>query len=67
VPFDEREQILVDLILVRRTHAMREAFVDFQRRTLDALGREQGRVGDRNDLIVVAMKDTPGRASCGSE
>src|SRR5271167_2410776 len=54
---DEREQVLVDLILVDRTHAMRSTFVDLQGRALDELGLEQGRVGVGYDLIVVALQD----------
>ena len=54
---DEREQILVDLVLVRRAHAVRRALVDLQRRVLDDLGREQGRGADRHDLVVVAVQD----------
>ncbi len=54
---DEREQVLVDLVLVRRAHAVRRALVDLQRRALDDLGREQRRGADRHDLIVVAVQD----------
>jgi len=33
--FEESEQFLVYLVLQRRAHAMRRAFVDFQLRVLD--------------------------------
>jgi len=39
---EEREQILVDLVLVGRAHAVRQARIDFQRGALDDLGGEQG-------------------------
>ena len=39
---DEREQILVNLILMSRAHAVRQARIDFQRGALDDLGREHG-------------------------
>jgi hypothetical protein len=35
--FEESEQFLVYLVLQRRAHAMRRAFVDFQLRALDDL------------------------------
>ena|SRR2546426_12683412 len=35
---DEREQISVDLVLVRGAHAVRQAWIDFQRRSFDQLG-----------------------------
>jgi len=54
---DEREQISVDLVLVRRAHAVRQARVDFQRGALDDLGRKHGRGADRHDLVVVAVHD----------
>src|SRR6266699_914906 len=55
--FDESQEILVDLILQRRAHAVRRALVNFERGILDQLGRKQSRVGDGHDLIVVSMKD----------
>src|ERR687887_2427952 len=54
---DEREQIRVDLLFVRRAHAVRQARINFQRRILDQLGRLQGRGADRYDLVIVAMQD----------
>ncbi len=54
---EEREQILVDLVLEGRAHAVRRALVDLQRGALDDLGREQGRGADRHDLVVVAVQD----------
>src|SRR5437867_12309411 len=57
---EEVEQILVDMVLVCRAHAVRRAFVDLEHRVLDDLGREHGRGTDRHDLVVVAMK-YPGR------
>src|SRR2546426_5389216 len=60
-PFPEKvEQILVDLVLVCRAHAVRRAFVDVGHRVLEDLGREHGRGTDRHDLVVGAMKDQGG-------
>lgn len=36
---------------------MREFLVDLQRGVLQELGREQGRVSDRHDLVVIAVHD----------
>lgn len=44
-------------MLMRRAQAVRCTLVDLERRVLDDLGREQGRIGDWHDLIVVAMQD----------
>src|SRR2546430_2384378 len=54
---EEREQILVHLLLVGRAHAVRRALVDLQLRVLDQLGGEQGRGADGHDLVVVAVQD----------
>ena len=40
---DERQQIRVDLVFVRRAHAVRQTRIDFQCRTLDQLD-----AGDRS-------------------
>jgi hypothetical protein len=53
---EERKQIRVDLILVRRAHAVRQArMVDFDG-PLDELGRLPRRHVDRHDLIVVSVR-----------
>ena len=36
---------------------MRCAGIYLQRRVLDQLGGEQGRIGDRHDLVVIAMNN----------
>jgi hypothetical protein len=36
--FDERQQIRVDLVLMRSAHAVRRAFIDFQLSSLDDFG-----------------------------
>src|SRR4051794_4463391 len=58
--FEEREQVRVDSILHGRGNAMRRTLVDFQRRARDELGRERGGIGERHDLVVVAV-DEEGR------
>src|SRR5690242_11441680 len=55
--FQEGQQVLVDLVLEGRAHAVRRARVDLQRRALDDLGREPGRGADGHDLVVVAVQD----------
>ena len=54
---EECEQVGVDLVLVGRAQAVRQARIDFQRGAFDDLGREHGRGADRHDLIVVAVHD----------
>src|SRR4029450_10329549 len=54
---DEGQQVLVDLLVVRRGHAMGQPGIDLEPGALDQLGREQRGVGDRNDLVVVAVHD----------
>src|SRR5271170_860108 len=56
-PLDECEQILVDLVLVDRTHAVRSTLINLQGRALDEFGLKQGCIGIRHDLIVVALQD----------
>src|SRR5512143_553599 len=54
---DKRKQIRVDLVLEGGAHAVRCSLVYFERGTFDEFGREHCRVGDRHDLVVVAMQD----------
>src|ERR1700741_2177725 len=53
----KREQIGVDLVLLRRADPVRSARVDLQRRVLDQLRRAARGRGERNDLVVVAVED----------
>ena len=46
---EKRKQIRVDLILVRRRHAMRRALVHLQRGAFHDLRRQQRGIGDRDD------------------
>jgi hypothetical protein len=39
---------------------VRQALVDLELRTRHQLGRQQGRIGDRHDLVVVAVHDEVG-------
>jgi hypothetical protein len=61
---EERKQIRVDLVFMRRAQAVRRALVDVERRVLNDLGREQGRVAYRHDLIVVSMQDQGRNVEC---
>jgi len=54
---EERQQFLVDPILMGGAHPVRSARNNLQYGALDELGRQQGRVGDRHDLIVIAVQD----------
>src|SRR5262249_52869244 len=54
---EESQQVLVDLVLPRRAHAVRRSLVYLQRRVLDDLRRQQRRSADGHDLVVVAMED----------
>src|SRR5260370_8530127 len=54
---DESEQIGIHLVLERRAQTVRGALVDLQSRAFDELGLEQAGVGERHDLIVVALHD----------
>src|ERR1700760_2779609 len=54
---DERQQVLVHLVLVRRAYAVGRARIDLEGRILHELGRQHRRVGDRHDLVVVAVED----------
>src|SRR6266446_18658 len=49
---EERQQVFVELLLVRAHEAMRRARIDLQGCVLDELGGEQGRVGNGHDLII---------------
>src|SRR5580700_7224171 len=53
----EREQLRVDLILERGAHPVRRSRNYFQYRSFDKFGLQQGRIGVRYDLIVVALHD----------
>ena len=55
--FDEREQISAHIVLVRRAQTMRGALIDLQNCAFDELGLEQASVGERHDLVVVALND----------
>src|SRR4051812_24366268 len=57
---DERQQIRVDLLRIGCAHAMRKARIDLQPGVLHNLRRHQPRCADRDDLVVVAMKDESG-------
>ena len=54
---EKLKQIGVDLVCVRRRHAMREAWIHLQLGTLNNLCRHSTRRIDRHDLIVVAVHD----------
>ncbi len=53
----ERQQVGVELLLVRAHEAVGRSRIDLQGRVLDELGGEQGRVADWHDLVVIAMDD----------
>jgi hypothetical protein len=57
VPTDEGEKVGVDHVGVRRAHAMWKLFVDLQGALPEELRGEQRGVGDRDDLVVVAVHD----------
>ena len=54
---DEGEQICAHLVLVRGAEAVRRALVDLQFRTLDQFDLELAGIGERYDLVVVALDD----------
>src|SRR5271168_3604123 len=54
---DEREQIRIDSVFVRRTHSMRQARIDFQLCVLNNLGGLMRRGADRNNLVVIAVEN----------
>src|SRR4026208_1698789 len=56
LPFDEGEQLGVDLILVRGGDTVRCTRIVHVLRALDELRRLLSRVLHRNDLVVLAMK-----------
>ncbi|CAG9194520.1 hypothetical protein BGLA2_1110064 [Burkholderia gladioli] len=53
---DEGEQVGVEHIGINRQHAVREAGVGFQRAVLQQLDGLQRGVGDRHDLVVLAVQ-----------
>ncbi|MNJ68422.1 hypothetical protein D3C77_646700 [compost metagenome] len=57
---DEGQQVGVDLVWMGGAQAVGKARVDLERACANELGAEQGRVGDRHDLVVVAMHDQHG-------
>src|SRR5262249_50853000 len=54
---DESQEIGVNDLGVRRTHAVRELLVDLQRALLEKLCGKRRRISDGDDLIVVAVHD----------
>src|SRR5204863_3547498 len=54
---DEGEKVGIDHVGVRRAHAMRELLVDLQGALPEELRGEQRGIGDRDDLVVVAVHD----------
>jgi len=57
VPPSEGQQFRIDHIFVRGAHSMRSPRYHCQLGPWDQLRREQRRVGDGNDLIVIAMQN----------
>src|SRR5262245_65084089 len=53
----ESEKVGIDHVGVRRAHAVREPFVDLQLALFEELDGQQRGIGDRDDLIVIAMHD----------
>src|SRR5712692_5310681 len=53
----EREQVGIDLVCMSSAHTVRRPRIDLQRGTLDELGLEQAGVGERHDLVGVALQD----------
>src|SRR6059058_3234902 len=54
---DEGEKVGIDHVCVRRAHAMWELLVDLQGALLEELRGQRRGIGDRDDLVVVAMHD----------
>ena len=54
---NEFEQIGIDLIRIRRRHAVRETLVGFQYRALHQLGAQRAGGSIRDDLVIIAMHD----------
>src|SRR2546430_593776 len=54
---DEGEKVGIDHVGMRRAHAMRELLVDLQGALPEELRGEQRGIGDRDDLVVVAVHD----------
>src|SRR3989442_9283270 len=54
---EKGEQIGVELVFVRGGKAVRRPLVDLELCALDELRLEKSRVGDRHDLVVVALDD----------
>jgi hypothetical protein len=57
---EERQQIGVDYVLLSQTHAVRETGIDLECGSFNDFGREQRRGSNRNDLIVVTVKNERG-------
>src|SRR4051812_36898049 len=57
LPLEERKQVGVNLILVGRANAVRRARIGLQGGPFNELRREERRVGDGHDLVVVAVHD----------
>src|SRR5438067_892775 len=55
--FDERQEILVDDLRMSGAHPVGIPFINLERPVFDQLDRQLGRVGDGDDLIVIAVKD----------
>src|SRR6059058_2339629 len=54
---DEGEKVGIDHVGMRRAHAMRELLVDLQGALPEELRGEQRGIGDRDNLVVVAVHD----------
>jgi len=53
----EREQVFIELLLVRDCEAVGRAWIYLQGRAPDEFGREQGRVGNGHDLVIITTDD----------
>ena len=51
----ELEKIGIDLLCMRGRHPVRQALVNLQRAVLQKLGSQRACVGERHDLVVLAM------------
>ena len=54
---NECKEIVVELILVGDHQPVRRTGIDFQYGLLDQLRRQQRQICDRNDLVVIAVKN----------
>src|SRR6266850_3147899 len=55
LPFDERQQVGIDLVCIGSWHAVRETRIELRRGVFEQLCRQWTSICERHDLVILAM------------